>query len=112
MSTRRPIQPGEAPHLRRFGLLLRAIRHDEGLTQQAVADRAQLAASYLSQLENGERRPRRTTLERLTIHGLHRPDALAGLTEAVGPALAPETAFPERVARRHARRWRDRAVAS
>jgi transcriptional regulator with XRE-family HTH domain len=50
---------------RALGQGLRALRLRAGLTQEQLAERAGVNASYLSQLENGNRDVRWTTVSRL-----------------------------------------------
>jgi transcriptional regulator with XRE-family HTH domain len=40
-----------------FGTTLRRLREEAGLTQEDVADRADVHWTYLSQIENGKRTP-------------------------------------------------------
>jgi HTH-type transcriptional regulator/antitoxin HipB len=55
----------EARDKQAFGEGLRALRLRAGLTQEQLAERAGADASYLSQLENGHRDTRWTTVMRL-----------------------------------------------
>lgn len=48
--------------LRKFGRTLATLRHDAELTQEQLADRAQLHRTYIGSLERGERNPTITTL--------------------------------------------------
>lgn len=41
----------------RFGKTLRSLREEAGLTQEEVADRADIHWTYLSQVEGGKRNP-------------------------------------------------------
>jgi transcriptional regulator with XRE-family HTH domain len=50
---------------RAFGRALRELRHDAGLTQQALADRVGIGVEYVSRLENGHRGARWHTVMRL-----------------------------------------------
>jgi transcriptional regulator with XRE-family HTH domain len=109
----RPIEPGEVPYLTQLGDHLRRLRLDAGLTQWAMADLAALAPRHIRRLERGDSRTRRSTLERIA-------DALADvdpdlgpaeqlldrLVELAGPALAAESPYADRIARRRARRLR------
>ncbi|HEU5151104.1 MAG TPA: helix-turn-helix domain-containing protein [Iamia sp.] len=103
-------------HLLGLGRELRAIRAEAGLTLVAVSRLATITAGHLGALERGRRRTRRSTLERIVAvlvpDELDREATVARLVEAAGPALAPESDFTERVARRRARRERqDRSAA-
>lgn len=110
---RRPVEPWEQPYLDALGTALRALRRDAGLTQADLAWRAGLAERSLRRIEHGQRRTRRSTLSRLVVGLL--PSAADGtaaaeLEEALvltaGPALAPESAYKERVQARRDRRRR------
>lgn len=45
----------EAAALRAFGAKLRAVRHEKGLTQEAMAKQAGLHWTYIGQIERGRR---------------------------------------------------------
>jgi transcriptional regulator with XRE-family HTH domain len=107
---RRRIEPAEVPLLHTLGTELRSLRRTAGLTQRELAEGACLTRSHVERIEAGVRRTRRSTLERmaatLTVaepDPEHLADALA---ELAGPALAPESEYAERVARRRERRER------
>lgn len=114
-SGRRPLQDWERPHLRRLGAELRLLRVEARMTQAGLAVAAGIAERSLRRIEHGERRTRRSTIERLSDalanawgvglreHPLHR------LLVAAGPVLAAESPFAERVAARRARRRRQQA---
>jgi transcriptional regulator with XRE-family HTH domain len=93
--------------------VLRQRREQAGLTQPAVARAAQISVRHLRRLEYGGCRTRRSTLARLaaaltpTTSHPDAPDApclYSELVEVAGVALAPESAFADRVARRRQRR--------
>lgn len=48
-----------------FGVLLKRYRRASGLTQEALAERAQYSAVYIGMLERGKRVPQRSTIEAL-----------------------------------------------
>ena len=52
-------------HRRAFGLALRTLRKQAGLTQQQVATAAGISRSYLSDMERGERDPTLDTVFRV-----------------------------------------------
>jgi transcriptional regulator with XRE-family HTH domain len=56
-------EPGNA-----FGKELRRLRRQLSLSQARLADLAGVTASYLSQLETGDRRPTRSVIQRLSPH--------------------------------------------
>jgi len=111
--SRRPIEPAELPDLRRLGERIREARTAAGLSIAECARRARISGPHLSRLERGDRRTRRSTLERLATalwmtepYGTQQPAILAGLHDAAGVALAPESSFQKRVERRWRRRVR------
>ncbi len=88
-----------------FGTLLAKLRHAAGLTQEQLADRAELSVRAISSLECGARYPRRLTLDRLSealnltlaqradliaaaAGGRRRPAAPGVLLATAGPAGA------------------------
>jgi transcriptional regulator with XRE-family HTH domain len=58
-------EPDDAQDHRVFGLALRRLRRDAGLTQQELADRVGIGVEYVSRLENGHRGARWHTVMRL-----------------------------------------------
>jgi transcriptional regulator with XRE-family HTH domain len=46
---------GEAAHRQAFGLRVRQLRQGSGLSQEALADRAGIHRTYMSDVERGER---------------------------------------------------------
>jgi transcriptional regulator with XRE-family HTH domain len=48
-------QPAKHPALRKLGLRIRRLRADRGLSQEALADAAGIARSYMSGIERGVR---------------------------------------------------------
>jgi transcriptional regulator with XRE-family HTH domain len=48
-----------------LGQVLRRYRLNENLTQEALAERAEMHATYISGLERGQRNPTYSTLDRL-----------------------------------------------
>ena len=107
---RRPIQPAETPYLSALGNRLRELRRDRGLTQAQLAVAADLSRRHVERLEAGTRRTRRSTLSRIA-EALGGPSLENELVTLAGPALAQESDFAERVARRRARRVRKQAQA-
>lgn len=118
----RPIRAHERGHLLTLGRLLGTVRRASGLTQAELALYADLHRVQVARIERGMSRTRRSTLERLAAAlvvsnpGLGSAHRLADdLVEAAGPALAEESAYAERVARRRAKRselaWRHDEVA-
>jgi transcriptional regulator with XRE-family HTH domain len=105
----RPLAAEEIPHLVAMGEALRETRRRAGLTQQQVATLATVTGGHLSVIERGKARTRRSTLERLVAAMVPEVE-VAGLVEdlvgLVGPGLAPESDYVERLKRRRARRAR------
>jgi transcriptional regulator with XRE-family HTH domain len=104
---RRPIEPAETPYLAALGIRLRDRRRRKGLTQAQLAAASELSLRHLERIETGSRRTRRSTLSRIAT-ALGDPSLEKELAALAGPALAPESAFAERVARRRKRRARKR----
>ncbi|MBW3646811.1 MAG: helix-turn-helix domain-containing protein [Actinobacteria bacterium] len=105
--SRRPILAREVPHLERLGRLLSTTRRALGLTQKEVALAAAMHWTHLQRIEAGTRRTRRSTLRRIAaVFVLEElrlgpvDDLLEDLVAAAGPALAEESVYAERVARR------------
>lgn len=116
LDTRRPIKAAEIPHLEALGARLRELRRGRaGLSQERLAERAELSAGTIGRIEAGTRRTRFSTLERIAAAltdadpSLGESESLAvSLAGLAGPALAPESEYAERVERRRKRRWRKR----
>ncbi len=70
LKTRIPRRPGKAKPqrdprreiLRKLGEKIRIIRHQRGLTQEALADALGLSVAYVSLIERGGRNPPYTTV--------------------------------------------------
>ncbi|HET6873452.1 MAG TPA: helix-turn-helix domain-containing protein [Acidimicrobiales bacterium] len=113
---RRPISPAEYAYLVTSGAELRRLREAAGMSRRSLANAGQLGERSLQRIEAGQRRTRRSTLARLVAAivtaspGLGDPENLLDhLCAAAGPALAPESAYADRVDRRRARRYRSPA---
>lgn len=50
-----------------FALRLREVRQKRGVTQQALAERAEMSLTYLNNLEHGLKIPSLTTILRLAV---------------------------------------------
>tara|TARA_B100000809_G_C14748596_1_gene391270 strand:- start:15 stop:236 length:222 start_codon:yes stop_codon:yes gene_type:complete len=48
-----------------FGKILKELRLEKGLTQEALAEHSNLGVTFISKLENGKRQPTITTLFQL-----------------------------------------------
>ncbi len=107
---RRPIEAHEVVYLHACGARLAELRRDAGLSQRKLATAAELAPSTVERVEAGTRRTRRSTLDRIA-GALNRPEAAAELADLAGPALAPESPYAERIARRRERRKRSAECA-
>ena len=52
----RPVrQPAKHRALKKLGSRIRSLRHEQGLSQEALADRAGIGRSYMSGIERGVR---------------------------------------------------------
>jgi transcriptional regulator with XRE-family HTH domain len=113
---RRPIDSDEVPYLVALGCRVRELRARAELTQAKLAELAKLSVSTVGRIEAGARRTRRSTLGRIAAVVAPRADPSLGESEPLadslaglgGPALAPESAFADRIARRRERRARKR----
>lgn len=104
-----PITEEERPYAEALGRMLRSLRDEAAMTQSQLGALATLQSSSVSAIERGRRRTRRSTLERLVAVLLpeqRREAIIDELVEVAGPALAPESDWAERVARRRERRER------
>lgn len=89
----------ETDDLTAFGRWLRAAREERGITQQALADRAGLSRSYLSDLERGRGvRPTIPTLDRLaTALGVANLDLLWAAGVLQTPSRGPQRQDEDRL---------------
>ncbi len=71
-----------------FGRELRRLRREQGLSQARLAELAGVTASYLSQLETGERNPTPMVIRRLSPHLNVSPNHLLGRIGMVEMDLA------------------------
>ena len=71
-----------------FGRELRRLRRAQSLSQARLAELAGVTASYLSQLETGERNPTPTVIRRLSPHLEVSPNHLLGMIGMVEMDLA------------------------
>ena len=111
----RPITPDELEHLKALGAEVKELRRASGLTAFRYCERALLSESQFWKIGGGFVRTRRSTLERLVAAAVEaNPDlGPAGpivdrLCQIAGPALAAESLYADRLARRMARRARRR----
>ena len=51
--------------IKAFGLVVKEMRKAQGLSQEALADEAQLDRTFISQLETGTKQPSLTTIFRM-----------------------------------------------
>jgi transcriptional regulator with XRE-family HTH domain len=72
------------------GRRVRQLRTQAGMTQERLAERAEISVSFLSMIERGERSPHLETLDKLAnglqvpVDALFRPDTVEG---PHGPAI-------------------------
>lgn len=107
-TTRVPLQRHEVPYTVALGRLIRSRRLAAGLTVAQAADAAELSPRHWRRLEAGERRTRSSTLDRIAQALDADPVELAA---TAGPALADESPYADRIAKRRARRTRRRRWA-
>jgi transcriptional regulator with XRE-family HTH domain len=113
LQSRQPIRPDEVPHLEGLGARVRQLRNAAGLTQGELARLSHLSLFQVWAIEHACRRTRRSTLARIAGAIVSVDPAYTDaekLTEqlatAAGPALAPESAYAELIAKRRRRRVR------
>ena len=53
--------------IKSFGLVIKQMRKELGLSQEALADEASLDRTFVSQLETGTKQPSLTTIFRLAV---------------------------------------------
>lgn len=108
---RRPIRADERPGLLELGAYLRHLRHEVGLSQALLANRAGLSERSYRRIEHGDRRTRASTLARIA-DGLVAYTSTLGtadevstrLVKAAGTSLAAESEYASRVEARRRRR--------
>jgi transcriptional regulator with XRE-family HTH domain len=118
----KPLEDWERPYVKRLGNLLFELRSKpcdgdrNHLTQRELARRAGMSSKGLEKIEQGVRRTRRATLERIAGALVEaRPavgtveSVLEQLLKAAGPALAPPSAWSAAHLRQAERRERRRA---
>ncbi len=59
--------PTADPRLRKLGRRVRALRQEVGLSQEALADEAEVDRTYMSKIERGLANPSYTVLLRLAV---------------------------------------------
>ncbi len=108
---RRPIEEWEVPWLIQLGARLRGFRTEANLTQAVLGARTGLAERSLRRIEQGHRRTRSSTLQRLaeeltryTARSGTADEVMVRLLEAAGPALADESEYRSRIEARRRRR--------
>lgn len=82
-----------------FGVRLRALRRERGLTQRQLADQVGLDFTYLSKLENGADIPGEKAVERLARELRADPDELLALAGRLPAELRDWTAHDPRAVR-------------
>lgn len=97
---RRPLQPHELEPLRLLGAEVKELRRRSGLSCRQLSAVVLFTTRHVERIEQGARRTRRSTLERL-VDALvlaapdlgQRDELVARLVRAAGPALAPESPY-------------------
>jgi transcriptional regulator with XRE-family HTH domain len=103
----RPISGEEVPYLVRAGAHLRAVREACGVPRSALAAATGLNAKTIYRIQVGARRTRARTLKVIAAALTDAPDEFAAeLIALAGPALAPESAYVQRVETRRLRQLR------
>ena len=51
---------------RKFGLILKELRHEKGLSQESLANQSEIDRTYISDIEKGERNISLKIIERLS----------------------------------------------
>jgi transcriptional regulator with XRE-family HTH domain len=111
----RPVEESERPALQELGSLLALARQRAGLTQRQLAYGIGVGERHVQRIEAGHRRTRLSTLADAADF-LSRlldadPDGLLDLfVQTAGDALAPESQYADKVARRRVTRARRRMV--
>jgi transcriptional regulator with XRE-family HTH domain len=91
----------------RFGAALKRARAERGLTQEDVAERADISQPFYARLERGLQLPSVPTLIALALSLRTTTDQLLGLSSIV-PAVGEETPAETAALRRFLRKVRDR----
>ncbi len=110
--SQRPISREEVPHLLKLGRKVRSLRRSVLMTQDQLGRGAKISRQQVARIEAGTRRTRESTLRALAevLTGsrwfdLGCPEELtAELVRLAGPALAPESAYADKINERRQRR--------
>jgi transcriptional regulator with XRE-family HTH domain len=100
--TRRSQVPGEDAHAAALGRAIKVLRTDQGLDRAGLAEASGLSYPYLSEIENGKKRPSSRALEGIALALGMRPHELMASAESRMPqmfeseALAASAPEPER----------------
>lgn len=101
--SRRPVKAVETPQLEALGAAVRAAREGAGLSRAALAATAQVHPTWLTYIEHGAYRTRRSTLTRIAAGIVTAQPNLGPIDLLVehwcglaGPALAPESRYTSR----------------
>jgi transcriptional regulator with XRE-family HTH domain len=99
----RPIEDAEIPYVEAVGECVKHARLSQVITQAELGKAAQVSTSTIQRIEAGTRRTRRSTLDRISL-AVGDPALTDELVGLAGAALAPESPYAERIARRRSRR--------
>lgn len=72
-----------------FGLVLREVRKEQGISQEALALEADLQRNYISLIERGINQPTITTIFKLAAALGVKPSAIVARTEERANQIAP-----------------------
>lgn len=78
---------------RTFGVNVRRLRKERGLSQEALADAVELAPTYVGQLERGRRNPTLAVVEKFGSALGVEPLVLLVATDSQDSSMAPPTSF-------------------
>jgi transcriptional regulator with XRE-family HTH domain len=90
--TRRSQAPGEDAHAAALGRAIKVLRTDQGLDRAELAEASGLSYPYLSEIENGKKRPSSRALEGIAEALGMRPHELMASAESRMPVLADSDA--------------------
>jgi len=91
--TRRSQVPGEDAHASALGRAIKVLRTDQGLDRAELAEASGLSYPYLSEIENGKKRPSSRALEGIAEALGMRPHELMASAESRMPVMSDSDAM-------------------